>query len=197
MGKPHPYLPREQNTIWDGGDVSHGIFEDQWLAGHVDIPPGARVLEIGCAEADWLTPMKGLRPDLHLTGVDHRGPLTRPGADVLLQDDILRADLFPPASFDVIVATSVIEHVGISRYGDRKDPDGDTNAMRNCRRWLKPEGFLYLDVPYRPHGPSTPFRAYDDADLQTRVIGDWTVVHRQLAESSHPDGPYIVLVLKP
>ena len=193
----HAYLPREQNTIWDAQDVSHGLFEDQWKAGQIPMPHGSRVLELGCAEADWLTPMKRLRPDLHLTGVDQRRHDPRPGADVLIQGNLLDPDLFPPESFDVIVACSVICHVGISRYGDPVDPDGDTKALANCRRWLTPEGLLYLDVPYRPTGRSTPFRAYNEPDLQRRVIGDWTVRHRVVVESSHPDGPYLVLVLTP
>ena len=186
------------------GDLCVGFFKEMYGAGRIPIPRGARVLEIGCAEVDWLTPMKAERPDLHLTGVDQRGCLGgRPGADVLLQANLLDPDLFPPASFDVAVAISVIEHVGTGRYNDPYDRDGDTKVMASLRRWLTPDGVLYMDVPYRGKGLSTSFRAYNEADLQSRVIAGWTEVDReyfagtQLDGRPHPDGPYIALVLKP
>ncbi len=168
-----------------------------WFAGRIPVPFGAHVLEVGCAEADWLTPMKAERPDVHLTGVDQREHPPRPGADRLVRGDLLNAHLFPPASFDVIIAVSVIEHVGIGRYGDALHADGDSLAMRHLHTWVKPDGVLYMDVPYRPKGPSTPFRAYNEADLQRRVIQGWTEVDRQFFTADHPDGPYIALVLKP
>lgn len=190
-------------TFNHGGDLCLGFFKEMYEAGRVPIPPKARILEVGCAEWDFCTPMKAVRPDVHITAVDQRGvgPKGRPGADVLRagkgDGNLLVPHLFPAASFDVIVAVSVIEHVGIGRYQDDIDPDGDCKAMRHARRWLTPDGLMYLDVPYRPEGESTPFRQYNEADLQARVIQDWTVVDRQFFPSDHPDGPYIALVLKP
>jgi SAM-dependent methyltransferase len=190
------WLPKS-NRIWDANDHCLGFFEQFWTAGRIVLPRRAKVLEVGCAEADWLTTMKARRPDLHLTGVDQRGHPPRPGADVLLRGNILDAGLFPAASFDVIVAISVIEHVGIGRYGDVKDADGDTMAMANIKQWLKPDGFLYMDVPYRGEGPSDPFRAYSEVDLQRRVIAGWRETDREVYEVDHPDAPYIALVLRP
>jgi len=129
--------------------------------------------------------------------VGKKGPSPRPGADELVLGDLLNASLFPPASFDVVIAVSVIEHVGVGRYGDTIDPDGDIRAMQNIKRWLKPNGLMYMDVPYRPTGSSTPFRQYNEADLQARVINGWKVVDREHFSPQHPDGPYVALVLKP
>ena len=192
----HPYLEQDLNTIWDPPDVNHGIFERLWLQGRIPIPQGAHVLELGSAEADWLTPMKRIRPDLHLTGTDQRVIPARPGADALVTGNLLEAGLFPSESFDVIVACSVIGHVGIGRYGDPQDPDGDSTAMRHLKSWLKPNGLLYMDVPYRGDGPSTPFRAYSEADVLARLTRGWREVDRQVVPSSHPDGPYLALVLR-
>jgi len=182
-----------------------GFFREMYEAGRVPIPQHARVLEIGSAEADWLTPFKDSRPDVHLTGMDQRSPgekgangdYGRPGADVFVLGDLLNADLFAPASFDVIVAISVIEHVGIGRYGDPLDPDGDMKAMAHCHRWVKPNGLMYIDVPYRPQGPSDPFRKYNETDLRARVIHGWREIDRQHFDANHPDAPYVALVLKP
>lgn len=185
-----------------GGDLCLGFFKEMYEAGRVPIPQGAKLLEVGCAEWDFCTPMKQARPDVHITAVDQRGvgPKGRPGADVLVTDkhggNILRSDLFPPETFDVIVAVSVIEHVGIGRYQDPRDDQGDVLAMQHLVKWLKADGLIYLDVPYRPKGPSTPFRQYNEADLQARVIQNLRVVDRQFFPADHPDGPYIALVLK-
>lgn len=184
-----------------------GFFATLYEAGRIPIPQGGKVLEVGSAEADWLTPFKTARPDVHLTGVDQRTCQTendtrkdrnpRPGADVLLKGNILDPDLFPPSSFDVVIAISVIEHVGIGRYGDPRKEDGDSVAMANIHRWVKPNGVLYMDVPYRPTGPSTPFRQYNESDLQRRVIQGWTEIDREHFDVNHPDAPYVALVLKP
>ena len=191
-------VPRVERVFDDPrGDMCVGFFQDMWNEGRVTFPLGARVLEVGCAEADWLTPMKTARPDLHLTGMDQRPHRPRRGADVLVQGDLLDAMTFPPSSFNGIVAVSVIEHVGIGRYGDLVDADGDTHAMAHLKQWLRPDGVLYLDVPFRPVGPSTPFRQYNEADLQRRVIAGWREVDRQHFDSDHPDGPYVALVLTP
>ena len=52
-----------------------------------------------------------------------------------------------PASYDIIVSYSSIEHDGLGRYGDPLDPEGDFHAMREFRTLLRPGGFLLLAVP--------------------------------------------------
>lgn len=135
----------------------------------LNFPPNARVLEIGCAEDDWITPMLSLRPDLDITGIDWRG-CTRPGT--IIRGDVLVHD-FPDSSFDVVVGVSSIEHIGLGHYdSDPIDIDGDTHCMERVVRWLKPGGWMYLDVPY---GPSyrlegTSHRVYDEAALVQRLV---------------------------
>ncbi len=41
----------------------------------------------------------------------------------------------------------VLEHVGLGRYGDALDPDGDLKAMSELKRVLAPGGSLLLVVP--------------------------------------------------
>ena len=41
----------------------------------------------------------------------------------------------------------VVEHVGLGRYGDPLDPDGDLKAMRELARVLAPGGQLLFVVP--------------------------------------------------
>jgi SAM-dependent methyltransferase len=161
----------------------------------IDFPQRASVLEIGCAEADWQTPMLAIRPDLQITGLDWRA-CRRPGRFV--RGNVLNPELFEPASFDCIVAVSSIEHVGLGAYeGDPKNRYGDREAMQNAFAWLKPGGWMYLDVPYRPDGYTVTenYRGYDDQALTQRLVGQFTVSKWAKCVVEHPDGPYMALLL--
>jgi SAM-dependent methyltransferase len=155
-------------------------------------PPSATVLEIGCAEDNWQTPMLGLRPDLQITGIDWRA-CERPG--VTVRGDVLVTD-FPPASFDAVVGVSSIEHIGLGHYdGDPLDPDGDTHAMQRAARWLTPGGWIYLDVPYGPayRVEGTSHRVYDDAAVRARLVVPGLRVTGRLVTTE--GFPYIALRL--
>lgn len=139
-----------------------------------DIPADARVLEIGCAEYDWLSPAHEAWPDMSLTGIDWRSRKPKDGFTTV-QGDVLVHD-FPAESFDWIVSISAIEHIGLGHYNnDPKREDGDTVALARAWSWLKPGGLLYFDVPwnsgshaYEVHGTS--HRVYDDASVMGRLV---------------------------
>lgn len=158
-------------TAWTAltGDCCVSMFGAVYDTGALVFPPGARVLEVGCAEGDWQTPMLAIRPDLQITGIDWRY-CDRPGQFVM--GDVLTHD-FPNASFDAVVGVSSIEHIGLGHYQqDPLDPDGDRHCMARVVRWLKPGGRAYFDVPY---GPSyevrgTSYRVYDDQALRERLL---------------------------
>lgn len=160
-----------------GGDHCLSMFREVYETGALVFPLGASVLEIGCAEADWMTPMLAERPDLVMTGIDWRA-CERPG--VVIQGDVLTHD-FPLESFDAIVGISSIEHVGLGHYEhDPLDVDGDVRCMARARTWLKPGGWVYADVPceaaYRVAGSE--YRAYDVEALMARLVGPLTVKGR-------------------
>jgi SAM-dependent methyltransferase len=54
---------------------------------------------------------------------------------------------FLDASVASISCMHVIEHVGLGRYGDELDPDGDLKAMAELKRVIAPDGSLLLVVP--------------------------------------------------
>lgn len=186
-----PYLTR---------DLCIGFWAAIWNSGVLSFPQNATVLEIGCAEADWVSEMKRLRSDLHITAIDAR-KVDRP-ADVLIHGDVL-TQTFPPASFDAIVAVSTIEHIGLGSYGDPIQSTGDTDTMRRCREWLTPDGWMYLDVPYRPHGDprgyhvTRNYRGYDEAHLQSRLLTGWQETFRRVFHVGHEDSPFVALILRP
>lgn len=184
----------------DQKDLCLGFFKTMWDSGACpELPLGAKVLELGCCEADWMKSMREARPDLHLTGIDVRDH-PRPKADLQIQGDIL-THTFPPLSFDAIVAVSMIEWAGIGHYGDPVDPVGDQKVMWRARQWIKPGGWMYLDTPFQPGGVDrrpNKFRVYDDATIATRLYGpNWKeVARRHFSGDGHPDGPYLAVVLE-
>lgn len=54
---------------------------------------------------------------------------------------------FSDRSIQSLSCMHVVEHVGLGRYGDQLDPDGDTKAMRELARVLAPGGMLLFVVP--------------------------------------------------
>jgi SAM-dependent methyltransferase len=183
-------------VAFESKDLCIGFFADVWNAGHIVFPDKARILEIGCAEADWQSPMLALRPDLEIVGVDVRA-CSRPGE--LIQADVLTLE-FPKQSCDAIVSVSAIEHIGLGAYDDPLDEHGDSETMRLIGTWLKPGGLCYLDVPYRPHGPyqnTGKHRAYDPETLASRLLVP-SGLQREYAQifDHGSDGPYIAMVLR-
>lgn len=153
-----------------GNDSCLSIWADCYESGLITFPPNARVLEIGCAEADWMTPMLALRPDLDIVGIDWRR-CKRPGQ--VIQGDVLVQD-FPAESFDCIVGISSLEHIGLGHYEhDPTAPDGDMAVMHLIRKWLKPGGWVYFDVPWNAAGfevAGTSHRTYDATALSFRML---------------------------
>ena len=187
-----------------GGDECADFFTACLKAAAIDLPADAKVLEIGCAEFDWLTPASQAWPEMTITGVDWRGK-GQQGHYTRLQADVRNPELFAPESFDWIVSISAIEHVGLGHYNnDPRDADGDTVAIANAFRWLKPNGWLLFDVPYNPKGYSvqgTSHREYDDDALFLRL---WSAPLARAKASASWRGTYYcekhatsVLVEKP
>jgi hypothetical protein len=162
------------------------LFTASLKASGLDIPKGARVLEIGCAEADWLSLAQGADPTLDLYGIDWRA-CDRPGR--IAKGNVLTFD-YPPESFDVLVSISAIEHMGLGHYdADPANPDGDIETMQNARDWLKPGGLMYFDVPFGErffvHGTS--YRVYDEAALDDRLLVDGLeVIAKHYAPKNNP-----------
>lgn len=190
-------------TFKSGGDLCLGFFQEIWDACHLSdrLPLQAHVLEIGCAEADWLGQMRQARPDLHLTGIDTRETDPRPAADLYILGDVLQ-QTFEPASFNAIVAVSVIEWIGLGFYQGNPTREGaDVEMLRRCRDWIRPGGWLYLDTPYNERGTllRRHLRAYDWPTLTEMFDATgWQMVKRQhFTGDGHPDGPYVAVLLEP
>jgi len=54
---------------------------------------------------------------------------------------------FDDNSIESLSSMHVVEHIGLERYGDPFDPQGDIKAMKELKRVLKPGANLYFVVP--------------------------------------------------
>jgi 2-polyprenyl-3-methyl-5-hydroxy-6-metoxy-1,4-benzoquinol methylase len=100
--------------------------------------PGASVLDVGTGTGTFLEVLE--RHGLEGTGVEISRACVRYGVEVrgrrLLQGSIERTTDVPPSSFDVATMIQTLEHVG-----------NPIATLRAVRRYLRPNGLLYVDVP--------------------------------------------------
>ena len=101
---------------------------------------------------------------------------------VNITEDIKNINL-PEKSLDVITCISVIEHIGLSAYGDPQYEDGEFQAMQIFKKLLKKDGILILTTPFAgkfailPH-EKTFERIYDWNRLQNLFLG-WNILKEE------------------
>jgi SAM-dependent methyltransferase len=119
--------------------------EYSWIL--ANLPPGpGKALEFGCANG-WLA-LTAARRGFDTTGIDLtpvKWFYVHPGLR-FIQTDIFNLDL-ASSSLDLVINCSTVEHVGLQRYGDASNPDGDLEAMARLRQALKPGGVMLLTIP--------------------------------------------------
>ena len=172
------------------------------------IPAGGSVLEIGYLDTNWAERCKQSDPSLTVTAIDWRDGKTQQDV-TLVQADVLTWE--PGQTFDAIVSLSAIEHIGLGHYAhDPKAEDGDVRTVCRIRRWLKPGGWAYFDVPFTPEGfrlIGTKCRCYDACALRERFgdveilgytnqsISGWLPEPARSEAGGRPYG-YVALVLR-
>jgi SAM-dependent methyltransferase len=100
----------------------------------------------------------------------------RPAPLILDNFSSASADLtrlcFSDNSIVSLSSMHVIEHVGLGRYGEALDPDGDLKAIRELCRVLAPGGNLMVAVPVgRARIQYNAHRIYDDAEFRGYFAG--------------------------
>ncbi len=98
---------------------------------------------------------------------------------------------------DLAISISCIEHVGLGRYGDKLDPDGDIKMVQNIRKLLRPGGILIFAVPLgRAEVCWNAHRCYNDYRLGKLLEGfkkiDELGEVRMKKHSNHVTQPVVV-----
>lgn len=140
--------------------LTERVVEYPWL--FRNLPPApARVLDFGAYED--LLPLHLASLGYDVVARDLRGyPFSHARLEV---DD---RDIFEgvePASVDVVVSISTIEHVGLPGGGALTD-DGDRRAVEIALQALKPGGTLLATVPFGRASEAPGFRVYDRERLR-------------------------------
>ncbi|MBV5329829.1 MAG: DUF268 domain-containing protein, partial [Chlorobium sp.] len=147
---------------------------------HVDI---ASTLQF-CTLVSAFLPVRfyDFRPaPLHLNGI------TTGYADLL-------ALPFQDASVDSLSCMHVLEHIGLGRYGDRLDPDGDIQAIKELCRVLSPRGNLLIVVPVgRARTQFNAHRIYDHQEFVSYFSGLTLLEFSLIPDGEAPIG----LILNP
>ncbi|MBE7170979.1 MAG: DUF268 domain-containing protein [Williamsia sp.] len=87
-----------------------------------------------------------------------------------------RADLtqlhFGSNSIESLSCMHTIEHIGLGRYGDPIDPEGDVKAINELKRVVAPNGSLLFVVPVgKPRIAFNAHRIYDPQLIKTLFSG--------------------------
>lgn len=111
---------------------------ERWLGG---LPPGSRVLDLGCGNGAMLGSFSGRGWQLVGVEVSNSGieQARKRWPDIRFLEGDATQELSDLGQFDAIINTEVIEHVFLPRP-----------LVRNCFRLLKPGGILVISTPY--HG---------------------------------------------
>jgi SAM-dependent methyltransferase len=130
----------------EAGKVDEYFYQDLWCIEHVTrVRPQSHV-DVGSA----LFSMAALSKVVPVTYVDLRPVQVNLSGFSFLQGTLAHLP-FPDNSVESISSLSVVEHIGLGRYGDPLDPQGTDKACAELGRVLKPGGYLYAAVPTEKH----------------------------------------------
>lgn len=147
--------------------------EYAWIAGH--LPPGpGRALDFGSGRSDLA--LTAANRGFEVTAIDLT-PVDWPYIHPNLR--FLRVNLFdldiPLSEMDLIINCSAIEHVGLGRYGDVKDADGDLKAIEHMRGLLKPGGVMLLTIPVGRDATFAPLHRVYGKDRLPRLLAGYVI----------------------
>ncbi len=155
------------------------LFRGRWLVNEriVEYPqvfrwirPSGSILDIGCTSSRLPIQLASLGYEVH--GVDIRAyPFSHPNFR------FYQVDLFqwePGRQFDICIAISTIEHLGLGTYGDEVLADADKEAVRRIWAWLRPEGQLIVSMPFGRPQVTRKHRIYSLEQLKSLFTGfEW------------------------
>src|SRR5208283_1380310 len=105
----------------------------------------AMIMDIGSVGS--LLPLKLAKNGHEVVTVDTRQYHEKHRNITSISKDINNID-FPENIFDEIICVSVLEHIGMSAYGDPSYQDGDKLTVQKFNKMLKISGKLLITMPF-------------------------------------------------
>lgn len=144
---------------------SERIVEVPFVLRNLPYPFRGKVLDVGYRESEISYQTASL--GFETWGIDLRPPLVNYPGVRYVRGDICTYSL-PRQYFNVVIALSTVEHIGLMAYGNEKvDMDGDLHALQAIHGILKPSGRLLLTVPFGQPGKTSWYRVYDHRALHS------------------------------
>jgi SAM-dependent methyltransferase len=168
---------------YDNGDHPESYIDHEctFAAQQIAALRPATILDVGSYRGFIL----GLLSHFDVTTVDVRSRQPISEKETVVTCDAKRLT-FPGNTFDLVVSLCTVEHIGLGRYGDDFDPDGDKAAMREMIRVLKPGGHLIFSTNITQAQPSIAYNAhriYSREMLRNRCQGLTPVEERVFSPS--------------
>jgi len=126
----------------DTTEASRNFYEVLWTTDNISKNKPKEHIDVG-SDVKFVGVLSRFVP---VTFVDIR-PLEVDFKDLNSKKGTITELPFESDSVESISTLSVVEHIGLGRYGDPIDPQGSYNACRELARVLKKGGHLYFSVP--------------------------------------------------
>jgi len=152
--------------------------EWSWVVTKLPAGPGC-ALDFGCAQSN--LGLVAARLGFEVTAIDLKPVawLYDHARLTFVQGDLFDLRL-APASFDVVINCSTVEHVGLAgRYTSAGRPDGDLEAMQRLLALTKPGGTMLLTVPVGEDRVIAPLHRVYGAGRLARLLDGWQVKEKE------------------
>lgn len=160
------------------GHPDSRVVEYPWVLKHLR-KGRLKVLDAGCTGS--LLSHELIARRYRVVGIDIREYTWKNHRMQFCKRDIRRTEL-PSELFDIVIAVSTIEHLGLNIYDQYSDAgsllSGDIEAIQELHRILKRGGLLVLTTPFMGKGPFRILgwdRRYDETSLR-KLVKDFDVI---------------------
>lgn len=143
--------------------------EYSWVLRNLDVSSLGRILDVGSTGSTFPILLASFGYDVY--SIDVREYDWKPPQNVTFILGDIRHSKFQKGFFDGVTAVSTIEHVGLGRYGDPQDTEGDIRALTEIARILKSGGKLLITIPFGEKAVTRLGRVYDSKDLTLLLEG--------------------------
>jgi SAM-dependent methyltransferase len=150
--------------------LSSRIVEYPWVLSNFPFSTTNKVLDVGSSGSQLPIMLVGLGQNvwtLDIRDYEYKNASTNLTS---IRGDA-RKTSFEDDFFDIVTAVSTVEHIGLGRYGDKKDNEGDKETLKEIRRITKPNGTLLITVPFGRQFNTPSYRVYDNERLQSLLQG--------------------------